>query len=93
MGFYFGGVGGIRTLGRLVAATRFPVAPVMTASIPLHMKGSALQGRTQGRESSPDNAVFLPFAQFATGACLQYGTAAQLREAAIRSTLYCVHET
>ena len=32
----FGGVGGIRTLGRLLTVTRFPVVLVMTASIPLH---------------------------------------------------------
>ena len=31
-----GGVGGIRTLGRLLTVTRFPVVLVMTASIPLH---------------------------------------------------------
>ena len=32
----YGGVGGIRTLGRLLTVTRFPVVLVMTASIPLH---------------------------------------------------------
>ena len=32
----YGGVGGIRTLGRLLTVTRFPVLLVMTASIPLH---------------------------------------------------------
>ena len=32
----FGGVGGIRTLGRLLTVTRFPVVLVMTSSIPLH---------------------------------------------------------
>ena len=31
-----GAVGGIRTLGRLMTATRFPVVLVMTSSIPLH---------------------------------------------------------
>ena len=34
--FRFGAVGGIRTLGRLMTATRFPVVLVMTSSIPLH---------------------------------------------------------
>ena len=33
----YGGVGGIRTLGRLLAVTRFPVVLVMTTSIPLHI--------------------------------------------------------
>ena len=32
-----GAVGGIRTLGRLLAVTRFPVVLVMTTSIPLHI--------------------------------------------------------
>ena len=35
----FGGVGGIRTLGRLLTVTRFPVVPVMTTSILLHLRG------------------------------------------------------
>ncbi len=34
----FGGVGGIRTLGRLLTVTRFPVVPVMTSSIPLRIQ-------------------------------------------------------
>ena len=33
----FGAVGGIRTLGRLLTVTRFPVVLVMTSSIPLHI--------------------------------------------------------
>ena len=33
-----GAVGGIRTLGRLMTATRFPVVLVMTSSIPLHKR-------------------------------------------------------
>ena len=33
----FGAVGGIRTLGRLLAVTRFPVVLVMTTSIPLRI--------------------------------------------------------
>ena len=32
-----GAVGGIRTLGRLLTVTRFPVVLVMTSSIPLHI--------------------------------------------------------
>ena len=36
LGALYGGVGGIRTLGRLLTVTRFPVVLVMTASIPLH---------------------------------------------------------
>ena len=35
-GSHFGGVGGIRTLGPLLTATRFPVVLVMTTSILLH---------------------------------------------------------
>ncbi len=35
--FYFGAVGGIRTLGPLLTATRFPVVLVMTSSIPLQV--------------------------------------------------------
>ena len=35
--FLFGAVGGIRTLGRLLAVTRFPVVLVMTTSIPLRI--------------------------------------------------------
>ena len=35
---FYGGAGGIRTLGRLLTVTRFPVAPVMTTSILLHNK-------------------------------------------------------
>ena len=34
----YGGVGGIRTLGRLLTVTRFPVVLVMTSSIPLHIR-------------------------------------------------------
>ena len=33
----YGGVGGIRTLGRLLTVTRFPVVLVMTASILLRI--------------------------------------------------------
>ena len=33
---FFGGVGGIRTLGTLLTYTRFPVVLVMTSSILLH---------------------------------------------------------
>ena len=33
-----GAVGGIRTLGRLLTYTRFPVVLVMTASIPLRIQ-------------------------------------------------------
>ena len=32
-----GGVGGIRTLGRLLTVTRFPIVLVMATSIPLHI--------------------------------------------------------
>ena len=35
---FSGGVGGIRTLGRLLTVTRFPVVLVMTSSIPLHRR-------------------------------------------------------
>ena len=35
--FLYGGVGGIRTLGRLLTVTRFPVVLVMTASILLRI--------------------------------------------------------
>ena len=31
-----GAAGGIRTLGRLLTVTRFPIVLVMTTSIPLH---------------------------------------------------------
>ena len=38
MVFSYGGAEGIRTLGRLLTVTRFPVVPVMTSSILLHMQ-------------------------------------------------------
>ena len=38
-GFHSGGVGGIRTLGPLLTATRFPVVLVMTTSILLRVYG------------------------------------------------------
>ena len=37
MSFSYGGVGGIRTLGPLLTATRFPVVLVMTTSILLQI--------------------------------------------------------
>ena len=39
--FFFGAVGGIRTLVPLLTTTRFPVVLVMTSSIPLHMQFAA----------------------------------------------------
>ena len=42
-GFFYGGVGGIRTLGPLNTATRFPVVLVMTASIPLQISAVTRQ--------------------------------------------------
>ncbi len=38
--FFYGAVGGIRTLVPLITATRFPIVLVMTTSIPLHIERS-----------------------------------------------------
>ena len=43
LGALYGGVGGIRTLGPLNTATRFPVVLVMTASIPLQISAVTRQ--------------------------------------------------
>ena len=53
MSFFFGGVGGIRTLGPLLTATRFPVVLVMTTSILLHIgwaRQSLVIGDTGGQQ-------------------------------------------
>ena len=50
---HFGGVGGIRTLGPLLTATRFPVVLVMTTSILLHIgwaRQSLVIGDTGGQQ-------------------------------------------
>ena len=49
----YGAVGGIRTLGRLLAVTRFPVVLVMTTSIPLRI--SMLNSNAQQQASLYQN--------------------------------------
>ena len=56
----YGAVGGIRTLGRLLAVTRFPVVLVMTTSIPLHisMLNSKHHYTKIGREVNTQFSLF-----------------------------------
>ena len=56
----FGAVGGIRTLGRLLAVTRFPVVLVMTTSIPLRisMLNSKHHYTKIGREVNTQFSLF-----------------------------------
>ena len=52
--FFFGAVGGIRTLVPLLTTTRFPVVLVMTSSIPLHIQFAA-------QHSNDYYTKYLPF--------------------------------
>ena len=56
----YGAVGGIRTLGRLLAVTRFPVVLVMTTSIPLRisMLNSKYHYTKIGREVNTQFSLF-----------------------------------
>ena len=54
---HFGGVGGIRTLGPLLTATRFPVVLVMTTSILLHVDFWA-GGKQHPRDSKMYYTIF-----------------------------------
>ena len=61
--FLFGGAGGIRTLGRLMAVTRFPVVPVMTTSILLPISCRWAVSRASPRLASTAGIIISAFYQ------------------------------